>query len=164
MKKFNRTYVLGILGLLLSAWIVWQTGKVPMRLVAREPGPRFFPYISAGGIALFSLLTMIFDGPKETKNGNKPYLDKAGWIRMGIIMAETIVFALAMYFLGFWIASILGTFMFIWTLKGEKKINILFAILLCIGLGSLCYFGFTRGFHIPLPKGELWDALGITML
>ena len=51
MKKFNRTYVMGGLCLCLAAWIVWQTGKVPTRLVAREPGPRFFPYIAAGGIA-----------------------------------------------------------------------------------------------------------------
>ena len=163
MKRINRTYVMGVLCLLLSAWIVWQTGNVPTRLVAREPGPRFFPYISAGGIALFAILSMIFDGPKEAKNGNKPYLNKAGWIRLGIIMAETVVFALAMKFLGFWITSMAGMFMFIWTLKGKKKINLLFAILLCIGLGSLCYFGFTQGFHIPLPKGELWDAIGITM-
>ena len=125
MKKINRTYVMGILCLLLSAWIVWQTGNVPTRLVAREPGPRFFPYISAGGIALFAILSMIFDGAKEAKNGNKPYLDKAGWIRLGIIMGETVVFALSMKFLGFWITSMAGMFMFIWTLKGKKKINLM---------------------------------------
>ena len=39
MKKFNRTYVMGVLCLLLAAWIVWQTGKVPMRLVARAASP-----------------------------------------------------------------------------------------------------------------------------
>jgi len=33
-----------------------------------------------------------------------------------------------------------------------------------VGLGSLCYFGFTKGFNIPLPKGTLWESLGITML
>jgi len=163
MKKLNRTYVLGVLGLLLAAWIAWQTSKVPMRLVSNEPGPRFFPYVSAAGIALFSILTMIFDGPKEAKNGSKPYLDKAGWIRLIVIIAETIVFALGMYYLGFWIAGMLGTFMFIWTLKRNKKISIPVAILICVALSSICYFGFTRGFHIPLPKGELWNAIGIAM-
>lgn len=163
MKRINRTYVMGVLCLLLAAWIVWQTGQVPTRLVAREPGPRFFPYVSAGGIALFSILSMIFDGRKEAKEGSKPYLDKAGWIRLGVILAETIVFALCMYFLGFWIASMAGMFMFVVTLKGKKKINWIFAILLCVGLGSLCYFGFTQGFHIPLPKGELWNILDIAM-
>ena len=77
MKKMNRSYLLGILGLLISAFIIWQTGNVKMRLVANEPGPRFIPYVSAVGLALFSILTMIFDGPKEAQKGAKPYLDKA---------------------------------------------------------------------------------------
>ncbi|MBQ7520388.1 MAG: tripartite tricarboxylate transporter TctB family protein [Clostridia bacterium] len=163
MKKINRTYVLGILGLILSAWIVWQTSMVQVRMVANEPGPRFIPYVSAAGLALFSILTMIFDAPKEAEKGSKPYLDKAGWIRLAIIIGEAILFAICMDLIGFWFTSILGMFMFIVTLKGKKKINWLFAILLCIGLGSLCYFGFTRGFNIPLPKGTMWDAMGITM-
>ena len=164
MKKINRTYVLGILGLLISAFIIWQTGNVKMRLVANEPGPRFIPYVSAAGLALFSILTMIFDAPKDAKKGSKAYLDKAGWIRLAVIVGEAILFALAMNFIGFWFTSMLGMFLFIWTLKGKKKINIVFAILLCVGLGSLCYFGFTKGFNIPLPKGTLWDSLGIRML
>ena len=37
MKKINRTYVLGALGLAIAAWIVWQASQIPMRLVANEP-------------------------------------------------------------------------------------------------------------------------------
>lgn len=163
MKKLNRTYVMGFLCLVLAGWIVWQTGNIPERLVANEPGPKFFPYISAAGIAIFAILSMIFDGPKESREGSKPYLDKAGWKRLAIIMAEALVFSLAMQIIGFWLAAMLGMFLFIWTLKGDKKINLVFAVLLCVGLASLCYFGFTRGFHIPLPKGTLFDALNINM-
>lgn len=163
MKKLNRTYVMGFICLVLAGWIVWQTRSIPERLVANEPGPKFFPYISAAGIAVFAILSMIFDGPKETANGAKSYLDAAGWKRLALIMGEALVFCLGMQFIGFWLTSMIGMFMFIWTLKGDKKLNIIFAILLCVGLGSLCYFGFTRGFHIPLPKGSVFDALNITM-
>ena len=163
MKKINRTYVLGALGLAIAAWIVWQASQIPMRLVANEPGPRFIPYVSAAGLALFSILTIIFDAPKEAKKGTKPYLDKAGWIRLAIIIGESILFALSMVYIGFWITAMLGMMLFIVTLKGKKKIHWVVAILLSIGLASLCYFGFTRGFNIPLPKGELWEALGIAM-
>lgn len=159
--KINRTYVMGILGLALAAWVAWQTTMIPERLVSNEPGPKFFPFISAAGIALFSILSMVFDGPKDQEA--KPYLDKAGWIRMGLIMAESLVFCLAMDFIGFWIDAILGLFVFVWTLKGDKKINMVFAIGFCIVLASVCYFGFTRGFHIPLPSGTLWKTLGIKM-
>lgn len=161
MKKLNKTYILGILCLILAAWIAWQSTKIPVRLVSNEPGPKFFPFLSAGGIALFAILTMIFDGPKDS---GKPYLTREGWLRMAIILGEILIFCLAMHVIGFWIAAMLGLFMFFWTLKGDKKINIPFAIALSVGLASLLYFGLTRGFHIPLPVGILWDSLGITML
>ena len=163
MKKLNRTYVMGIVFLLLAVFIFIQTGQIPERLVSNEPGPKFFPYISAAGIAIFAILSMIFDGKKEAEEGAKPYLDKDGWIRMGVIMAEAGIFCLAMHFIGFWIASMLGTFMFTWTLKRDKKGNLIFAIVFAIALGTICYFGFTRGFHIPLPSGAIWKALGIKM-
>ena len=155
---------MGIICLALAAWIFFQTNTITVRLVSNEPGPKFFTYISAAGIAIFAVLSMIFDGPKESKEGSKPYLDKAGWIRLAIIMAEAVVFILAMQYIGFWFTSMLGMFMFILTLKGDKKINYVFAILLCVALGSICYFGFVYGFHIPLPKGELWNTLGINMI
>ena len=163
MKKLNRTYVMGIVCLIIAALVAWQTTLIPERLVSNEPGPKLFPFIAAGGIAVFAILSMIFDGPKEAAKGNQPYLDKAGWVRMGIIMVEVLVFCFVMQTLGFWIASMAGTFMYIWTLKGEKKANIVVAIVFCIVLGSICYFGFTRGFHIPLPTGSFWKMVGIKM-
>lgn len=164
MKKINRTYIMGIACLILAGFVAWQTTLVPERMVSNEPGPKAFPFLAAAGIAVFAILSMIFDGPKEAASGNKPYLDKAGWIRMGIIIAEALVFCVMMQFIGFWFASMIGTFMFVWTLKGEKKANLIFAIIFSVALGSICYFGFTRGFHIPLPSGSLWKALGIPML
>lgn len=164
MKKINRTYVMGILAVIFAVWVFVETGKIPTKLVSNEPGPKLFPYISAVGTAIFGVLSMIFDAPKENKADPKPYMDKAGWIRMAIISAECVLFVLGMEFLGFWITAMVGMFVFIWTLKGEKKISLPFAILLSVGLASLCYFGFTRGFSIPLPKGSLWKKLGIKML
>jgi len=79
-------------------------------------------------------------------------------------MVECIVFCAAMNVIGFWITSMIGMMVFIMTLKVDKKINIVFAIVFSIALGSLCYFGFTKGFNIPLPKGVIWKALGIQML
>lgn len=163
MKNINRTYIMGIVCLALAAFIFWQATLIPERLVSNEPGPKFFPFISAAGIALFAILSMIFDGPKESREEHRPYLDKMGWVRLAIIMAEALLFVFCMNYIGFWFTSMLGTFMFIWTLKGKKKINIFFAVLLSVGLGSLCYFGFTRGFKIPLPSGVLWKSLGIKL-
>lgn len=165
MKKINRTYIMGAVFLVFSVWILWQTSMIPEKLVSNEPGPKLFPYISAIGMIVMAVLSMIFDGRKEadSKEGAVPYLDAAGWKRMLLIMGECIIFCAAMNFIGFWITSMAGMMMFILTLRADKKINVIFALVLSVLLGSICYFGFTRGFHIPLPKGILWNAIGIMM-
>ena len=152
---------MGVFMLIFSAWITYESTKIPQLLVSNEPGPRLFPFISAIGIAVFAILSMIFDGKKEKK---AEYLDKKGYLRLGLMIAECLAFAFLMNFIGFWIVSMAGLFMFICTLKGEKKINYLVCIVFCVILGSICYLGFTKGFNIPLPKGTLWESLGISML
>ena len=166
MKKFNRTYVMGAVFIVFALWVLWQTTMIPERLVSNEPGPKLFPFISAIGMIAMSVLSMIFDGHKEAeenKKGAAPYLDGAGWKRMGLIVLECLVFCVSMNWIGFWITSMIGMMMFILTLRADKKINLVFAIVLSVALGSLCYFGFTRGFNIPLPKGIIWTKIGIKM-
>ena len=167
MKKFNRTYIMGAVFLVFAVWVMWQTTMIPEKLVSNEPGPKLFPFISAFGMIIMAVLSMVFDGRKEAeanKEGAAPYLDNAGWKRLGLIMVECVIFCVAMNWIGFWITSMVGMLMFIMTLRADKKINMVFAIILSIALGSICYFGFTRGFSIMLPKGEIWQALGINML
>ena len=163
MKKINRTYIMGVLVLAAAAWIGWQTYLMPTRFVSNEPGPKLFPYLSAIGMGVCAILAMIFEAPKDAKEGKKIKITKQGWLRMGLLLVEFVLFALGMNWLGFWITSMVGTMAFFYTLKGEKKINIWVALILSIALGSICYFGMTKLFNIPMPKGTLWKSLGITM-
>lgn len=166
MKKLNRTYVMGAVFIALALWVIYQTGMIPEKLVSNEPGPKMFPYISAIGMIAMSVLSIIFDGRKENEEkraGAAPYLDRAGWKRLALIMVECILFCAAMNWIGFWFTSMIGMLVFIMTLRADKKINLIFAVVLSVALGSLCYFGFTRGFNIPLPKGVIWTMMGIKM-
>ena len=47
MKKLNRTYIMGIVFIILALWVLFQTTQIPEKLVSNEPGPKLFPYISA---------------------------------------------------------------------------------------------------------------------
>lgn len=163
MKKVGKTYIVGIICIVFAAWIVWSTGSISEKLVSGEPGPRLFPYIAAVGIIICSVLSMIFDGPKDGQKEGKPFLTPDGWKRLGIIFGEIILFVAGMHFLGILLTGSIMMFVFILTLKGEKKINYPFAVLLSIGFSCLVYFGFTKGFHLILPKGELWSMLGIKL-
>ena len=163
MKKINRTYIMGVVVLALAAWIGWQTSQMTTRFVSNEPGPKLFPFISAIGMGVCAILSMIFDAPKEAKHEKKAMMPKGGWLRIGLLLVEFVLFALGMEWLGFWITSMVGLMVFFYTLKGDKKINIWVALALSIILGSICYFGMTKLFSIPMPKGTLWKSLGIAM-
>ena len=163
MKKLQKTYIVGIICILFAVWIIWNTGGISMKLVSGEPGPKLFPYLSAAGIIICSVLSMIFDGPKDAQKERKPFLTKDGWKRLGIIFGEIVIFAAGMHYLGVLITGSVMTFVFIVTLKREKKISYLFAAALSVGFTCLVYFGFTKGFHMLLPKGEVWSMMGIKL-
>jgi hypothetical protein len=164
-SKLNKSIITGFLCILFAIWIIMETGTVNSNLISNEPGPRLFPYISAAGIIICSVLSMIFDGKKERNSTKevKPYLDKMGWKRLLLIFAELLVFGIGIEWLGFLLTSIIMMIVLIWTLKGDKKINTVFAVSLSFGLSALVYFGFTKGFVIPLPTGHLWEMIGITL-
>lgn len=163
MKKLSKTYIVGILSILFAVWVIWSTGSISDKLVSGEPGPRLFPYISAAGIIICAVLSMIFDGPKDAQKEKKPYLTKDGWKRLGIIFGEILLFVIGMHFLGVLLTGSVMTFVFILTLKGAKKISYPVAVVIAVGFTALVYFGFTKGFHLLLPKGELWSMLGIKL-
>lgn len=124
MKKLNRTYIMGIVFIILALWVAFQTTQIPTKLVSNEPGPKLFPYISAIGMIVMAVLSMIFDGKKEAddnKHGAAPYLDAAGWKRLALIMVECIVFCAAMNVIGFWITSMIGMMVFIMTRKLTRR-------------------------------------------
>lgn len=46
MKKLNRTYIMGIVFIILALWVLFQTTQIPENWFPTEPGPKLFPYIS----------------------------------------------------------------------------------------------------------------------
>ena len=127
-------------------------------------GPRLFPCISAACMILMAVVSLGLDRrKKDEKEEISSYLDREGLKRLALILAECLLFCVFMYWIGFWFTAMAGTVLFILTLGTGKKSNLFFAVVFGVLFGSLCYFGFTRGFHIPLPGGALWALTGIRM-
>ena len=43
MKKLNRTYIMGIVFIILALWVAFQTTQIPTKLVSNEPGTKAVP-------------------------------------------------------------------------------------------------------------------------
>ena len=159
MKKLNRIRIACIVLFLFAAWIAWETSQIREMMVSNEPGPKLFPYISAVGIAVCSILIYLFDGAKEKET--EPYLTRDGWKRLLLFMAEVIIYGIGIYYAGFLLSTLVMLFIMIMTLKGGKKISILFALLFTIAATCIIYYGFKFGFQTNLPTERFWKLLGI---
>ena len=42
MKKLNRTYIMGIVFIILALWVLFQTTQIPEKLFSKEPGKKLF--------------------------------------------------------------------------------------------------------------------------
>ena len=157
--KLNRTQIVGVIFLLIAAFFAAMTPSIQVIDGLYEPGPRIFPYLAEGIIAVCSIIMIIQARGKEkdpTAPESKPYLDKAGWKRLGLASALMIAYAILLTVLGFLISTPIMTLAFIFVLSSGEKVNKIAAIVITAVLTVGIYFLFTELFSIPLPSGILF--------
>ena len=157
--KLNRTQVVGIIFLLIAAFFAAMTPSIHVIDGLYEPGPRIFPYLAEGIIALCSIIMIIQARGKEKDPKaaeSKPYLDKAGWKRLGIASALMIIYAILLTVVGFLISTPIMTLAFIFVLSSGEKVNKIAAVVITAVLTIGIYLLFTELFSIPLPSGILF--------
>ena len=157
--KLNRTQIVGVIFLLIAAFFAAMTPSIQVIDGLYEPGPRIFPYLAEGIIALCSII-MIIQARSKEKDPNakesKPYLDKAGWKRLGLASVLMIAYAVLLGIVGFLIATPIATLAFIFVLSSGEKVNKIAAVVITAVLTIGIYLLFTELFSIPLPSGILF--------
>jgi hypothetical protein len=117
-------------------------------------GPRFFPYLSAGIMALLSAL-IIVDSALQVKSGSqvsRSPIRKEQLKPVLVFMGIGTVYILSLSFLGVLVATPLCLMVFFWYFDLRKWGWIL---PLAIGITALIYICFEKLMMVPLPKGFL---------
>jgi len=153
---FNRTRISSLICIALALFIFWDGTHISRTLVNNEPGPTFFPYVAAGGLIIFSVLSAIFDGKKDN---DEPYLSKEGKKRLAIILVEIVAFILGMTLFGFLPTALVMLAVIIMTLNDGKKMHMVAYVAVVVGVSCAVYFGFKYGLGVPFPKGIIWESL-----
>ncbi|MGE4352612.1 MAG: tripartite tricarboxylate transporter TctB family protein [Oscillospiraceae bacterium] len=139
--------VLGILIFALTARI-----NLNIKLASGDPGPRFFPYISAVGLILCGgglLLSNIHDSKMLTLNKNN-------WKNLFKLSLLLLLYMLGLKTLGYLISTPIITFLLIRVLAYGKKINGIVLTLFSLLLTGLLYGLFVHILNIMLPTGMLF--------
>lgn len=156
--KLTRDRLLGFAAVLLGITVLVLSSSIKTLIQLSEPGPALFPRICGGGFIIFGAM-LIFRKPKE----EKPFLDKAGWIRAASVYVALLLYVLVgLEFLGYLISTPILLFaLYMMLADKENKPNPIKMALLALVIGVFIYFFFTKAIGGALPRGRLFEALGI---
>ena len=120
---------------------------------------RFFPYVIAGILFVFSLLELVASIrrlPRDTAGGNeKAGIDRTGILRIAATLLLLVVYVALLNTLGFLIMTIVYLFGQILLLTPSLKRHILFTAGLSVIASSLIYWVFSHVLTLVLPRGPL---------
>lgn len=156
--KLTRDRLLGLIAVALGITVMIASNSIKSLLELNEPGPALFPRICGGGFIIFGAM-LVLRKPRE----EEPFLDKAGWLRaLSVYLALVIYVFVGLEYLGYLISTPVLLFaLYMMLADKENKPNPIKMALLALGIGVFIYFFFTKAIGGILPRGQLFEALGI---
>lgn len=118
------------------------------------PGPRMLPTIAAFGFAVCGIgifLTSTFKHKEE-----KAFMTKAGWLRIGLIIAILAVYILAMKFFGFLIITPICTYVLVTLFAKNSHSKLVNRIVFSGIYTTILYVMYVHVFGLTLPKSPLF--------
>ena len=106
--KVNRDQITGALIVLLGVLVFVSISSYKVPFTMSYPGPRALPGLAAVGFVICG--AGIFIKGCMNKEGEKPFLDKKGWLKLGISLLALIVYVALMYVVGFIVPTVLFLF------------------------------------------------------
>lgn len=137
--------VFGGFGLLLAAFFVWGAARIELSFISDPVGPRVFPYVIAGVMALASLAIIL----RPDAEARWPGLARLAEI--AVAAGAMVAYALLLPELGFLIATALASAFLTWRLGTKPLQSILAGVLTSVGI----YVVFHLILGLSLAKGPL---------
>lgn len=152
MGKIRKDRQLGIVCLLIAAFVVWQSGQIKIRkeefLVI---GPRTFPLIAAGLFVICGIYFLVH----RLEGQDKVYMTGKQFARAMMMFGCYVIYLAGLYFLGLKFAAPIAVFaMTMLFCKG--RISILKAVLYAVLFSAVFYGLYVFIFQIRVPTG-LWN-------
>jgi putative tricarboxylic transport membrane protein len=120
--------IFGVIGLVLAAFYAWQGTRIELSFISDPVGPKIYPFIIAGLLAVSSLVFVLKPDPA-------PDWPTAGRLfEIGVTVAVMIAYAMILPEAGFVLATALGASFLSWRLGATPLKAILAGIAIAVGI------------------------------
>ena len=152
-------FLIGFGLLAVAAAVLWQTWAIPVSPLYSKVGPTVFPYMTAAGLAVLSVLLLV----AAARGGWQPEEEKetpTDWKAMGFVAAGLIANVLLIQPLGFTAASVV---MFVLVCFGFGSRHPLRDGLIALVLALAAYFGFARALGVNIGAGSIENVMNVVV-
>ena len=141
--------VTGVLLLLFAGWYGYQATTFKVSFMVDPVGPKAFPLILAGLMALLSLYLIIKPDPSPVWPG------KSTWLKIGLITLTFIIYAYMMVPIGFVLSTTFVVTALALIFQGPPLKSFVGALVLSAALYGL----FDTVLDLSLPTGQIFSGL-----
>ena len=155
----NRTMdaVVAIIILGLSAVFLFDSWRIGAGWIEGQgPGPGFFPFYICLIMGAASLVILVRALAGLEEGGAEAFVSRLALTRVLLVLVPTLLYVLAIQFLGIYVASAV----FIAGFMMASKEHWAKALLIGLATPVLLFVMFEKWFLVPLPKGPIEAMLG----
>lgn len=154
-RNYSVDAVVAVLLFVFGAVVVFEAQRLGASWGSDGPGAGYFPFY-IGLIICISALGVLYQALNPKTRSNKSFVDREQIGRVLSVLLPALVYVLAIYFLGIYIASAAYIALFMIVLG---KYSPLRSVLLGIAVNVIFFLMFEVWFKVPLYKGVL-EPLG----
>jgi putative tricarboxylic transport membrane protein len=144
--------------LLLGLLVLWDSRRLGSSWGEDGPEPGYFPFYIGLLICISAVVTLV-TAFRQRELRHKPFVSREQLKLILIVLLPTIVYVSLIAYLGLYVASTVYIALFMWRLG---KYSWLTTLPVSIGVSVAFFLVFEVWFKVPLPKGPLEAALGLS--
>jgi len=157
-KFFCRDRVLAVILLVISGFFAVEANMLPASNLQRDPGPKIFPWIGCGILALCAIYLLVKPGP----DSKRMKLSKEEWKRLGIMLAIYLFLAIGTLLFGvivtFPIALFIVSYLFSKSSRPDmpKMKRIITTLIYTVCVSGAIYLIYVVALDVRLKSGILF--------
>jgi putative tricarboxylic transport membrane protein len=144
--------------LLLGLLVLWDSRRLGSSWGEDGPEPGYFPFYIGLLICISAVVTLV-TAFRQRELRHKPFVSREQLKLILIVLLPTIVYVSVIAYLGLYVASTVYIALFMWRLG---KYSWLTTLPVSIGVSVAFFLVFEVWFKVPLPKGPLEAAFGLS--
>ena len=155
--RFNKNVIFSLALIAFAGFVIAQSLMLKSLFLSQsgDIGPKAFPIGASIALIICAVGKMLTEGLGPAV----PLFTDRGWKRVALMFAILIGYVVAMYWLGYIISTLAAVPLMVWAMSEGRRLSSVMLAIFSIVTTAVLWFVFEYIIMVPLPFGELIEAI-----